>query len=137
MDLLVKLLCLRRTKDQKSNVTGNAIVSLPNRSVEEHLIKLTQEEKEVYDKVFSFSQQAMLNYMAKHAKEGDDQAYMSHVQKHGHGRDFKFRPEEAMEDNRSKDSSDNGVMGSTMGQHKDVKAHHILVLLLRLRQVSC
>lgn len=72
MNTLVKCLLLRRTKDQKSNVTGNAIVQLPEKSIKCHEIELGEKEREVYDKVFSFSQQAMINYMAqKDDKEND------------------------------------------------------------------
>merc|ERR1719445_2770944 len=65
MNTLVRTLLLRRTKDQKSNVTGKDLVSLPERFKVEHKIVLSSQEKEVYDKVFSFSQTALQNYMAK------------------------------------------------------------------------
>eukprot|EP00095_Tigriopus_kingsejongensis_P001924 maker-scaffold246_size239296-snap-gene-0.19 protein:Tk01924 transcript:maker-scaffold246_size239296-snap-gene-0.19-mRNA-1 annotation:"transcription termination factor 2" len=134
MDILVKALTLRRTKDQKSNVTGNAIVDLPNRSVVEHKIKLGEDEKKVYDEVFSFSQQAMINYMNKHRDKDDDDRYVAHVTQTGSGQDFKFRPEEHMEA-KEPGVAPPGAISSKFSVVKDVKAHHILVLLLRLRQI--
>ena len=56
MNTLVRTLMLRRTKETKSNVTGDKIVSLPEKFKLEHKITLSEEEKKVYDKVFSFSQ---------------------------------------------------------------------------------
>jgi SNF2 family DNA or RNA helicase len=96
MNTMVKCLLLRRTKDQKSNLTGKAIVELPPKTVEEHEITLSEAERKVYDEVFSFSQQAMLNYMDKHKKKEEDEAYMGHVTKYGTGRDFKYRGPQAM-----------------------------------------
>merc|ERR1719471_2448266 len=72
MNTLVRTLLLRRTKEQKSNVTGDKIVSLPEKFKLEHKITLSEEEKMVYDKVFSFSQTALQNYMAK-AREKEEE----------------------------------------------------------------
>ena len=63
MKTLVRSLLLRRTKEQKSLVTGEAIVKLPEKSKIEHKIKLSEEERQVYEKVFSFSQNALKKYM--------------------------------------------------------------------------
>ncbi len=56
MSTVVHGLLLRRTKATKSAETGAEIVQLPPKREEEHRIKLTEEEKRVYDEVFSFSQ---------------------------------------------------------------------------------
>ncbi len=61
MNTLVQSLLLRRTKATKSLVTGTEIVKLPPKKVEEHCIKLSEEEKKVYDEVFSFSQVGRCN----------------------------------------------------------------------------
>ena len=63
----MRSLLLRRTKDQRSNKTGEKIVDLPAKHVMEHKIKLDDDERQVYDKVFSFSQQAM--YVATFLKK--------------------------------------------------------------------
>ena len=63
MNTLVDTLLLRRTKTQTSNVTGKAIVELPEKKVVNHAVTLTPVEQKVYNHVFSFSQQAMIQYM--------------------------------------------------------------------------
>merc|ERR1712179_284562 len=72
MNTLVRTLLLRRTKDQTSNVTGEKLVSLPTKHKVEHKITLTKDEKDVYDKVFGFSQTALQSYMDK-AKEKEEE----------------------------------------------------------------
>ena len=54
MNTLVKSLLLRRTKDQKSSVTGEQIVPLPEKETIVHRMKLGPEENKVYQEV-SFS----------------------------------------------------------------------------------
>ena len=54
MNTLVKSLLLRRTKDQKSSVTGQQIVPLPEKETIVHRMKLGPEENKVYQEV-SFS----------------------------------------------------------------------------------
>merc|ERR1719471_2773007 len=61
MNTLVRTLLLRRTKDQKSNITGKTLVTLPAKHKLEHKIALSKDEKDVYDKVFGFSQVALQN----------------------------------------------------------------------------
>ncbi len=56
MNTLVRSLLLRRTKTTKNAQTGADIVKLPPKEVKEHEITLSDEEKQVYDEVFSFSQ---------------------------------------------------------------------------------
>ena len=118
MNTLVRTLLLRRTKDQKSNVTGNTLVSLPEKIKLEHKIQLNQEEKEVYDKVFSFSQSALQNYMAKVKEKEQDQLG---------GSSYTF--------NYAASSANQRLGQGPLAQQGDVKAHHLLVLLLRLRQI--
>ena len=123
MNTLVRTLLLRRTKDQTSNVTGEKLVSLPAKHKVEHKITLMKEEKDVYDKVFGFSQTALQSYMDK-AKEKEDErlgtisGFGGRGPARGGGEDFSFKPGQG-----------------PLAQQGDVKAHHLLVLLLRLRQI--
>ena len=71
MNALVENLLLRRAKNQISNVTGKAIVELPEKKVIEHPIQLSPEEQKVYDRVFSISQQAMITYMENHVDKDE------------------------------------------------------------------
>lgn len=134
MNTLVQSLLLRRTKETKSLATGEEIVKLPPKSVQVHEIKLSDKEQQVYDQVFSFSQQAMINYMKKHQEKEEDKAFIDHVNKGGNARnfDFKFRP---ADDEAEVEKEVGGGAVKIPGQ-SDVKAHHLLVLLLRLRQVE-
>ena len=88
MNTLVRSLLLRRTKDQKSTKTGEKLVELPQKHIVEHKLKLEEVERQVYEKVFSFSQQAMLNYMQKHKEDKEDAEYVKNAQEDY----FKFDP---------------------------------------------
>jgi len=126
MNTLVRSLMLRRTKETKSQATGKAIVDLPQKFKTEHKIELTPEERKVYLEVFSFSQAALKKYM----DQNEEKQEMKEMGFSGSGaaartktstEDFSYRP----------------GAGSEMEQPENVKAHHILVLLLRLRQICC
>uniref|UniRef100_A0A8C7X8N9 Transcription termination factor 2 n=1 Tax=Oryzias sinensis TaxID=183150 RepID=A0A8C7X8N9_9TELE len=54
LNILMKALLLRRTKDQLDS-TGKPLVSLPNRTCKVHQLHLSEEEQTVYDVVFSDS----------------------------------------------------------------------------------
>jgi len=104
--------------------TGKQLVSLPAKHKVEHKVTLRQEEKDVYDKVFGFSQLALQNYMNK-AKEKEEErlgvvstGYGARGPAWGGGEDFSYKPGQG-----------------PLAQQGDVKAHHLLVLLLRLRQI--
>jgi len=133
MNTLVQSLLLRRTKTTKSAATGKEIVSLPPKSVQEHLIALSKEERDVYDEVFSFSQEAMKNYMMRHLEKEEDKAYLQHMAQGKKAKDFEFRP--PGQGHQQQSDPHGKVNPSSFGQNKEVKAHHLLVLLLRLRQV--
>ena len=124
MNTIVKSCLLRRTKDQKSTVTGEEIVSLPPKQVQVHTMKLGVEERKVYDEVFSFSRQAMVNYMKKHEEKKADHDMIKQVQDN----EYKFRPDFNVEGEAQE-------MANKFSQGSEIKAHHLLVLLLRLRQI--
>merc|ERR1719323_306075 len=126
MNTLVRTLMLRRTKETKSNVTGDKIVSLPEKFKLEHKITLSEEEKKVYDKVFSFSQTALQNYMAKAREKEEERLGASD------GFAFNYQSSQAA---FNKMSGSGGLGEGPLAQQGDMKAHHLLVLLLRLRQV--
>ena len=124
LNTIIKSILLRRTKCQTSNVTGKALVELPNKITKEHSIKLADSERKVYDKVFAFSQEAMLSYMQRYV---DKDASVSPKNIHSNPTlPYKYNP--------TADPSANGA--HKFGVDGDVKAHHILILILRLRQVG-
>ena len=134
LNTIVKSLLLRRTKCQKSNVTGKAIVELPKKSVVEHSISLADSERQVYDKVFAFSQEAMMSYMTRYVDQNEDENVIRQKSsqvfgstKNGNSSDaYKYNP------------TANPIMGksSQFGVQGEVKAVHLLILILRLRQVN-
>ena len=125
MNTLVKSLLLRRTKDQKSSVTGDNIVPLPPKETVMHEIKLKDEERKVYEEVFSFSKQAMTSYMKKHEQKKSDEDYIKSITSN----EYKYKHEEY------KQGEAEVEMGKKFNDGSEIKAHHLLVLLLRLRQI--
>merc|ERR1711971_1126113 len=63
MNHLVKGLVLRRTKEQKSALTGKVLVNLPDKNTTLHEIKLSEEEQEVYTEVGKFARGALRKFM--------------------------------------------------------------------------
>lgn len=43
------------------------------------ILRLNAEERKVYDEVFSFSQQAMMNYMIKNQEKKENDDYINRV----------------------------------------------------------
>ena len=132
LNTIVKSLLLRRTKSQTSNVTGKAIVELPNKDVKEHTITLNDAERKVYDRVFAFSQDAMISYMQRYVdKEDNKDVARKSSQVFGTKDDdktsdtYKYNP---LANPSTEAKNKLGITG-------DVKAHHLLILILRLRQV--
>lgn len=70
LEKLVKSLLLRRTKDQLDS-NGKRIVDLPNKEVEVHYLNLLGKEKEVYDKILSYSKSA-LSYLLKKKEDAEN-----------------------------------------------------------------
>ncbi|CAB4066414.1 TTF2 [Lepeophtheirus salmonis] len=121
MNTLIKSLLLRRTKDQKSSTTGNAIVDLPKKTIIEHSIKLKENEQKVYDKVFSLSQSAMINYMKKYHEEKGDSIDVN--DKYSQGR--------PSSNNNPVDYTYKPPGSSLVSNPKDVKAHHLLTVKVK------
>ena len=78
----------------------------------------------------SFSQQAMNKYMQKHEEKKSDDELIKKVQDSG----YTFRPDFAMTQGEATEAPGNS-MASKFTAGSDIKAHHLLVLLLRLRQI--
>ena len=78
----------------------------------------------------SFSQQAMNKYMQKHEEKKSDDEIIKKVQDSG----YTFRPDFAMTQGEATEAPGNS-MASKFTAGSDIKAHHLLVLLLRLRQI--
>ncbi|XP_071522203.1 uncharacterized protein [Panulirus ornatus] len=127
LGLLVKVLLLRRTKDQVDQSTGRKIVELPEKVIVQHNLSLSQQEREVYDHVFTFSRSALIQYM-----KGNEEKEKEKLEKWS-------RVDPVTTTGSPKKGDDNKYTPTLTGSVaiKEVKAHHLLVLLLRLRQICC
>ncbi|XP_022074147.1 transcription termination factor 2 [Acanthochromis polyacanthus] len=124
LNILTRTLLLRRTKDQMDS-TGKPLVSLPDRTCEVHRLKLSEDEKSVYDVVFAQSRSTLQNYLKRH--EGND------VSK---GKSSTSNPFEKVAQEFSMSQSDPPLPGSQQPPQASSTVH-ILSLLLRLRQCCC
>merc|ERR1719400_1618290 len=129
MKTLVKSMMLRRTKDQKSKMTGKELVALPEKHTVEHKEELSEEEMKVFNKVMEFSKRAVEKFMEKSEEKkmgmgGGGSIALGEDHGAGGGRDWAFQA-----------GAQPGLATMAGGKDGEVKAHHILVLLLRLRQI--
>ncbi|XP_063860938.1 transcription termination factor 2-like isoform X2 [Scylla paramamosain] len=127
MSLLVKVLLLRRTKDQVDLQTGKKIVDLPKKTVVHHELSLTQEEREVYDRIFTYSRSALVEYMKSNEEKEKEKAA-----KWSDASNLATKPP-----NKEDEAKYTPTLGGGALVSGNVKAHHLLVLLLRLRQICC
>ncbi|XP_074550958.1 transcription termination factor 2 [Halichoeres trimaculatus] len=124
LNILTRTLLLRRTKDQQ-DTTGKPLVSLPDRTCEVHQLKLSEDEKTVYDVVFAQSRSTLQNYLKKH--EGKDLK---------NGNASNSNPFEKVAQEFGMSQADTALTNSQQPQQASSTVH-ILSLLLRLRQCCC
>ncbi|XP_029132845.2 transcription termination factor 2 [Labrus bergylta] len=124
LNILTRTLLLRRTKAQK-DTTGKPLVSLPDRTCEVHQLKLSKDEKAVYDVVFAQSRSTLQNYLKRH--EGND------LKK---GSTSSSNPFDKVAQEFGMSQADPALSGSQQPQQASSTVH-ILSLLLRLRQCCC
>uniref|UniRef100_A0AAQ5Z1H2 Transcription termination factor 2 n=1 Tax=Amphiprion ocellaris TaxID=80972 RepID=A0AAQ5Z1H2_AMPOC len=124
LNILTRTLLLRRTKDQMDS-TGKPLVSLPDRTCEVHRLKLSEDEKSVYDVVFAQSRSTLQNYLKRH--EGNN------VSK---GKSSTSNPFEKVAQEFGMSQSD-PPLSSSQQPPQASSTVHILSLLLRLRQCCC
>ncbi|XP_060909492.1 transcription termination factor 2 [Labrus mixtus] len=124
LNILTRTLLLRRTKAQR-DTTGKPLVSLPDRTCEVHQLKLSKDEKAVYDVVFAQSRSTLQNYLKRH--EGND------LKK---GSTSSSNPFDKVAQEFGMSQADPSLSGSQQPQQASSTVH-ILSLLLRLRQSCC
>ncbi|XP_046413162.1 transcription termination factor 2 [Neodiprion fabricii] len=120
---VMKTLMLRRTKVELQAKGG--LGSLPDKNLDEIRIKLDPEEQLVYEKVLVFSRSLFAQFLHQRAEK--NHMYEMHSGKFDNPSFLKT----------PKDTQFTKVQNELLARHADVKAHEILVLLLRLRQVCC
>ncbi|XP_012532592.1 transcription termination factor 2 [Monomorium pharaonis] len=121
---VMKTLMLRRTKQEL--MAKGELEILPDKSIEEVIVKLDHQEQLVYEKILIYSRTLFAQFLAQRAEKGhmydlyngkyDKPAYLS---------------------NPNKATQFTKAQNKLLAMHADVKTHEILVLLLRLRQVCC
>ncbi|XP_038957991.1 transcription termination factor 2 isoform X1 [Rattus norvegicus] len=120
LSILTKSLLLRRTKDQLDS-TGKPLVPLPARSCQLHRLKLSEDERAVYDVFLARSRSALQSYLKRQEGRG------SHP-----GRS----PENPF--SRVAQEFGSGVpQCSTAADSRRPSTVHVLSQLLRLRQCCC
>ncbi|XP_072500573.1 transcription termination factor 2 isoform X2 [Notamacropus eugenii] len=118
--ILTKSLLLRRTKDQLDS-TGKPLVVLPQRRFRLHQLKLSEDEKAVYNVLFTKSRSALQSYLKRQLSENKQS---------GRSPDNPFSRV-----TKEFESCDPGP--STTADSQCCSTSHILSLLLRLRQCCC
>lgn len=124
LNILTQNLLLRRTKDQLDS-TGKPLVSLPDRTCTVHRLKLSEEEKAVYDVVFDQSRSTLQNYLKRH--EGNDLKKREAPNSN---------PFEKVAQEFGMSQADPAASASQQPPQASSTVH-ILSLLLRLRQCCC
>jgi transcription termination factor 2 len=112
LQTLLKSIMLRRTKQQLQE--SGEISNLPKKTCEEVMIDLNREERLVYNKIMSFSQAIFAQFLNQYNEKHGTQNYDSNRLQKLHSRFAKL----------------NNV-------NREIQAHEILTLLLRLRQICC
>uniref|UniRef100_G1NNG4 Transcription termination factor 2 n=1 Tax=Meleagris gallopavo TaxID=9103 RepID=G1NNG4_MELGA len=70
LSLLTRSLLLRRTKEQLDS-TGKPLVSLPQRSMQLHQLKLSAEEQSVYNVLFARSRSTLQSYLKRQEQKNE------------------------------------------------------------------
>lgn len=125
LNVLIKSLLLRRTKTQIDSA-GKPLVSLPSKSSTVHEIELSEDEKMVYEKLFSQSRSVMKDYLRRH----EDKELRRTTGPQPSINPFRDREEGDTPGSGPGTVLPGGDSGRSSGQM-------ILVMLLRLRQCCC
>ncbi|XP_043231069.1 transcription termination factor 2-like [Amphibalanus amphitrite] len=138
LSLIVRALVLRRTKDQVSPDTGRPLVALPPREKRYHTVELDDRERQVYDKVFAFCRSSLQEFI----KLQEEREYEKELKTNPHARPppgLSATSLSAAAGSAARLGLGGGSEGgpSGLGQKGSIRQHHLLVQLLRLRQICC
>jgi transcription termination factor 2 len=112
MQALLKSILLRRTKQQL--IESGKIESLPSKEIKILNVTLSREERQVYHKVLSYSQSLFASFLSQQQDKNDNLICTQDKA----GKAFK-------------------KFSQKYKTNHEVKAHEILTLILRLRQICC
>ncbi|XP_060839686.1 transcription termination factor 2 [Rhopalosiphum padi] len=127
LSLLVKALMLRRTKDELKETTS---FDLPPKTFNIIKVDLFDEEKNAYEKVLQFSSTLFAKYLYEKADK-------ENAIERGFPVNNKAKYLSQNSDNIFKDHPELDKLFKQFLNNKNIQAHHILVLILRLRQLCC
>ncbi|NXU47063.1 TTF2 factor, partial [Turnix velox] len=122
LNVLSRSLLLRRTKDQLDS-TGKPLVSLPQRSMQLHQLKLSEEEQSVYNVLFARSRSTLQSYLKRQEEKNEGREYAGGNPFEKAAQDFGVSQKEFLAGSQSASQ-----VSSTV---------HVLSMLLRLRQCCC
>ncbi|NXI73309.1 TTF2 factor, partial [Anseranas semipalmata] len=122
LSLLTRSLLLRRTKDQLDS-TGKPLVSLPQRNMQLHQLKLSAEEQSVYNVLFARSRSTLQSYLKRQEQKNEGREYAG-------GNPFEKVAQEF-------GGSQKEFLASSQSALQVSSTVHVLSMLLRLRQCCC
>ncbi|NXC46282.1 TTF2 factor, partial [Penelope pileata] len=122
LSLLTRSLLLRRTKDQLDS-TGKPLVSLPQRSMQLHQLKLSAEEQSVYNVLFARSRSTLQSYLKRQEQKNEGREYAGDNPFEKVAQDF--------------GGSQKEFLASSQSAFQVSSTVHVLSMLLRLRQCCC
>ncbi|XP_015732035.1 transcription termination factor 2 isoform X2 [Coturnix japonica] len=122
LSLLTRSLLLRRTKDQLDS-TGKPLVSLPQRSMQLHQLKLSAEEQSVYNVIFARSRSTLQSYLKRQEQKNEGKELAGNNPFERVAQDFGCSQKE--------------FPASSQSASQVSSTAHVLSMLLRLRQCCC
>uniref|UniRef100_A0A8B9DKK6 Transcription termination factor 2 n=1 Tax=Anser cygnoides TaxID=8845 RepID=A0A8B9DKK6_ANSCY len=122
LSLLTRTLLLRRTKDQLDSA-GKPLVSLPQRSMQLHRLKLSADEQSVYNVLFARSRSTLQSYLKRQEQKHEGREYAGGNPFEKVAQDF--------------GGSQKEFLASSQSAFQVSSTVHVLSMLLRLRQCCC
>uniref|UniRef100_A0A8B9DJF9 Transcription termination factor 2 n=1 Tax=Anser cygnoides TaxID=8845 RepID=A0A8B9DJF9_ANSCY len=119
LSLLTRTLLLRRTKDQLDSA-GKPLVSLPQRSMQLHRLKLSADEQSVYNVLFARSRSTLQSYLKRQEQKHEALDVLLSL---AVAQDF--------------GGSQKEFLASSQSAFQVSSTVHVLSMLLRLRQCCC
>ncbi|VVC40113.1 Hypothetical protein CINCED_3A018495 [Cinara cedri] len=127
--LLVKTLLLRRTKAELTETTS---FELPTKNIHTINVEFVKEEKEVYEKVLLFSSTLFASYLCEKAEKENAIDYGFPV-----ANKTKYLHQQDLNNDIFQDHPELDKLFKQLKNNTHIQAHHILVLIMRLRQLCC
>ncbi|KAE9527327.1 hypothetical protein AGLY_013025 [Aphis glycines] len=137
LSLIVRTLMLRRTKQELAKYTT---FKIPTKTVHEIEIELSKEERNAYEKLLQFSSNLFATYLYDRAAK--EKVFDSSIKVQCKVQYFQVLQTFILKESQDKDKifKDHPELLKLFRKFKnidEIQTYHILVLLLRLRQICC